>query len=263
MRWAFWQRGPSDAASDARAKRARSDDAPARTAPTTRLKVRARRRLIGAAALLLAVVVIVPMVLDPTPKPLPDNIPIDIPSEKTPFSPRLSLPTLPEPGAAPAEPPETKASPAAEGDDTKADAPTSDGVKASAPKATAEKAPEKGAERTADKAAKPPETAKRAAESVTEEARVRDLLEGRADKSGNAAAGKYVVQAAALGSEAAARELSERLKKAGFAPFTERVDVKDGVRYRVRVGPYATRDEAERARARLRAIGVGANVVTV
>ncbi|MFN3564374.1 MAG: SPOR domain-containing protein [Burkholderiaceae bacterium] len=76
-----------------------------------------------------------------------------------------------------------------------------------------------------------------------------------------AASGKYLLQAAALGSESAAHELVERLKKAGFPSFTERTDTKDGVRFRVRLGPYATRDEAERARARLRAMGIDASVV--
>src|SRR2546425_998257 len=52
------------------------------------IRARMRRRLIGAAALLLGTAVVVPMMLDPAPRPLPDNIPIDIPSERTPFAPR-------------------------------------------------------------------------------------------------------------------------------------------------------------------------------
>jgi cell division protein FtsN len=34
------------------------------------------------------------------------------------------------------------------------------------------------------------------------------------------------------------------------------------MRYRVRAGPYATREEAERVRARLKSLGISANIVT-
>jgi DedD protein len=49
-------------------------------------KKRARRRLIGAVVLVLAVVIVLPMILDPDPKPVADDIAIQIPSRdsKTP-----------------------------------------------------------------------------------------------------------------------------------------------------------------------------------
>src|SRR5882724_9617158 len=72
--------------------------------PATVLKVRARRRLIGAAALLLAAAILVPLLLDRAPRQTADNISIDIPSEKQPFTPRLSLPPVPDPGQTPIAP---------------------------------------------------------------------------------------------------------------------------------------------------------------
>src|SRR5215470_11528113 len=48
--------------------------------PTLPEKQRARRRLVGAIALVIAAVVILPMVLDSHPKPVTDDISIDIPS---------------------------------------------------------------------------------------------------------------------------------------------------------------------------------------
>jgi DedD protein len=78
----------------------------------------------------------------------------------------------------------------------------------------------------------------------------------------SAKGGKFAVQAAATSTEQAARELADRLKKSGLAPYTERVDTPDGARYRVRVGPYATREDAERVRARLKSLGINANVVS-
>src|SRR5579872_3690988 len=49
-------------------------------------KKRARRRLVGAIALVLAVVIVLPMVLDSEPKPLADDISIQIPSHDKPAS---------------------------------------------------------------------------------------------------------------------------------------------------------------------------------
>jgi DedD protein len=52
--------------------------------PTLPEKQRARRRLVGAIALVLAAIVILPMVLDSHPKPVTDDIAIDIPSRPAP-----------------------------------------------------------------------------------------------------------------------------------------------------------------------------------
>ncbi|MGI4856516.1 MAG: hypothetical protein ACRYHA_06260, partial [Janthinobacterium lividum] len=52
--------------------------------PTLPEKQRARRRLVGAVALVLAAVVILPMVLDAHPKPVTDDIAISIPAQDTP-----------------------------------------------------------------------------------------------------------------------------------------------------------------------------------
>jgi DedD protein len=188
--------------------------------PTAALRVRARRRLIGAAALLLAAVIVVPLVLDRAPRPTVDNIPIDIPSEKTPFTPRLSLPPVPDAGQTPIAPPPDL--PAAES--------------------------EKG--KTETKEAKPADTKAKSATDAKS-----------AETAAKSKGSKIVLQAAALSTDAAAQDLSERLRKAGFATFTEKVDTADGVRFRVRVGPYATRDEAQRAQAKLRSMGVSATLV--
>jgi DedD protein len=201
------------------------------------VRVRARRRLIGAAALLLAVAIVVPMTLDPEPKPTADNIAIDIPSEKTPFTPRLSLPPVPGPENAPVAPPADSAS-------APALAPNAD-IADEAPKAPL----------------KPLENKK-----ADEQQRARTLLEGKAaakSAGAGAKAERFAVQAAAPASEAAARELAERLKKGGLTPYMEKVDTSQGARYRVRLGPYASRDEADGVRNRLKAQGISANLITL
>ena len=224
---ALWRR--KDPPEEPRSKRSSSqaaDQTPGRAEPADAVRVRARRRLIGAAALLLTAAIVVPMLLDPEPKPTADNIAIDIPSEKTPFTPRLTLPPVPAPDNVPVAPPQESAPIQEKAEDS---------TKAEAKK--------------------------------VEEQRARALLEGKSKTA--AAAGtsdktaRFVVQAAAPASETAARDLAERLKKSGLAPYMEKVDTKQGVRYRVRLGPYASRDEADGVRARLKAQGISANLVTL
>ena len=79
--------------------------------------------------------------------------------------------------------------------------------------------------------------------------------------AGDPATGKIFLQAGALSHESAARELANRIAKSGLAPFVERTGTGEGVRFRVRLGPFASRSEAEHSRARLRALGVDANIV--
>jgi DedD protein len=246
MALAFWRDKEATVEQRGAPSRQRPDAADGND-PAHALRVRARRRLIGAAALLLAVAILVPLLLDPAPRTTADNIPIEIPSERQPFTPRLSLPPVPDPGQTPIAPPpdlpaepEKPAAPVTPRGEPKSDAPQP-AHSASEPKPDAKEAP----------------AAAKLAESKPKPA---------AEKTPPAAAkqrgGKIVLQAAALSTDAAAQDLSERLRKAGFAPFTEKVDTAEGTRFRVRVGPYTTRDEAQRAQARLRALGIGATIVT-
>lgn len=270
MRWAFWRKddGAKPAGRSPRSTDRALDDAdPGRADPAQALRVRARRRLIGAAALLLAAVIVVPMVLDPAPRPVPDTVPIDIPSEKTPFNPRLPLPPVPDPaqGAAPIDSGDAgKADGAAKPSTSPA---TESGKDASTPAGPAkgtEAAPAKPAEKAGSKTPDKPagEAVKDAAKS-SDAQRARDVLEGKSTTPAAKASadGKFFVQAAAPRSESAASELAARLKKSGLPAFTERVQASDGTRWRVRVGPYTTRAEAERARARLRELGTGADLI--
>lgn len=225
---AFWRR--KDTTADSASKRASSrsaNETAARIEPADIVRVRARRRLIGAAALLLTVAIVVPMLLDPEPKSTSDNIAIDIPSEKTPFTPRLTLPPVPAPENVPVAPPQEVAP-------------------------VAEKAED-------------PAAAKAVEGKKVEEQRARALLEGKSKAATGAGdkTARFAVQAAAPASETAARDLAERLKKSGLAPYMEKVETKQGARYRVRLGPYASRDEADGVRARLKAQGISADLITL
>jgi DedD protein len=259
MGLAFWRSKKRTAsAGDKPASRpplSQDDDVDPRLDPAAGLRARARHRLIGASALLLAVAIIVPMVLDPNPRPVNENIPIDIPSERTPFTPRLSLP--PVPAADAGTPPPDQAPVVAP---AKAEPKTDARVEAKAE-----------AKSAAPATPKPPSEPKAAAkaETKTDEATpskaevARKAPEPPETAAPASKAGKFAVQAAAPASEKAARELVERLKKGGFTTYTEVVETKDGVRHRVRIGPYATREDAEKARARLKAQGINGNLVAL
>jgi len=201
------------------------------------VRVRARRRLIGAAALLLAAAIVVPMTLDPEPKLVADNVAIDIPSEKTPFTPRLSLPPVPAPENVPVAPPPDSAAPP--------------GRAGEAPKVT--------------EASKKAESSPADAKKTEEQQRARALLEAKtaAKSTTPGKAERFAVQAAAPASEAAARDLADRLKKGGLTPYMEKVETSQGARYRVRLGPYASRDEADGVRNRLKAQGITADLITL
>lgn len=241
---AFWRRKSNTAKSArVRVQGAASldsvDEESGRIEPAAAVRIRARRRLIGAAALLLTAAIVVPMLLDSQPTPVPDNIAIDIPSEKTPFTPRLPLPPVPSPDNVPVAPPPDVAP-----------------IPAPSPAPVPALVPEKADE--------PP--VKAVDGKKVDEQRARALLDGKANAKPNVASAKaarFAVQAAAPASETAARDLAERLKKAGFASYTEKVDTKQGARYRVRLGPYASRDEADGVRDRLKAQGIGANLITL
>jgi DedD protein len=61
----------------------------------------------------------------------------------------------------------------------------------------------------------------------------------------------FVVQLAAFSDDKGANALANKLKRNGYAAYTEPVQASGRTLYRVRVGGYATRDAAGEARARL------------
>jgi DedD protein len=236
MKLAFWKGKPSRGSpADSAAGGVQPDfdsapgDGDADEARVDQLRVRARRRLVGAAALLLLVVVLVPMLLDPTPRAVPDNIPIALPSERTPFAPKPPAPPVEAPSSA----------------NSAASVPAAPGSAADAAAVAGEG--QAGKNTTGAAGAAKPETKPAPAHKA-------EAHEG---------AGRFIVQAAALAKESAARDLASRLGKSGLATFVERTESNGNTRYRVRLGPFATRDDAERARARLHELGVSSNIVGV
>lgn len=90
------------------------------------------------------------------------------------------------------------------------------------------------------------------ASSLDEQTRRR----ARAGTSRAAAAREFVVQVGAFSVETNARALQERLTTMGHRAWIDREDL-----YRVRIGPFTTRDQAVEARAALEANGLSAMIL--
>ncbi|KQN75335.1 sporulation protein [Duganella sp. Leaf61] len=123
--------------------------------------------------------------------------------------------------------------------------------------------------RAADiKAAEAKAAAKPAAESKqAQDARALAILEGKTAKppgASNVAAEsgqKFVLQVAALSDQAKVSELRERLKQAGINSYTQKAP--SGEVTRVRVGPFGSKEEAEKVRAKLQSMGLAGRLETV
>ena len=77
-------------------------------------------------------------------------------------------------------------------------------------------------------------------------------------------AGGFAVQLAALGSQADADAMRDKLRAGGFDGFVDTVSVGGKPLWRVRAGPQTQRADAERVRDQIKAkLGIGGNVVTV
>jgi DedD protein len=71
------------------------------------------------------------------------------------------------------------------------------------------------------------------------------------------------VQAGAFTDATKLQEARQRVERLGFKTYTQVIENEAGKRTRVRVGPYATREEADNAAAKLRRAGLAANVLTI
>lgn len=69
------------------------------------------------------------------------------------------------------------------------------------------------------------------------------------------------MQVGAFADAAAAREVRQKVEKLGLKTYTQVLETPAGSRIRVRVGPYASRDEAEKAAAKVKTAGLPTAIV--
>jgi DedD protein len=213
------------------------------------LKKRARRRLVGAIALALFAVIVLPMVMDREPRPLSQDIQVRIPSQD---STGLASKVLPgKPAATPMPAPEPK--PAVE---LKAE-PQAKPEPAPAASPIAPVVPAMPAVIKPTPAAAPVPAAKPAAPAKKSEAAEKPAAKTVADAKSTAdGSGQWVVQLGAYKEAGNVKLLLSKLKGVGVPAYTEKLDSPQGSRTRVRAGPFASQDAAEKARARIKIIGV-------
>jgi DedD protein len=238
---------------------------------------RARHRLIGAAVLVLLGVIGFPLLFDTEPRPMSIDIPIDIPA-KTPKPALSSAPPAKESAkTAPAvvKPVEPSVS-------ANQSLGAREEVVEPGPQKPAEtplaKSPDKAPEKTTAKAAEKSETTSAAvpaksAPANVEADRARALLEGKpaakpvVEKAAAATpvggSERLVVQVGAFAEAAGAREVRSKLERAGLKTYTHVAKTPQGDRIRVRVGPFDSRAEADKAAARVKALGLPAAILTL
>jgi DedD protein len=234
---------------------------PAQSESIEALRKRARHRLIGATVLVAIGVIGFPLLFDTQPRPIPVDIPIEIP-DRNKAKPLAPLPS-----------PVTQA-PVATGTITPAPvASATVAAAAPAPKTETPAAPAPAASVAvaAPKAESPPQVAKaeakpeskpepKPAANAEDGARAKALLEG---KSVDVTEGRFVVQVGAFADATKARETRQKVEKAGLKTYTHVAETKDGKRIRVRVGPFASRAEADKAAQKIKGLDLPAAVLTL
>jgi DedD protein len=185
------------------------------SAAVVQARIHARRRLIGAAVLLLLGVLLFPLVFETQPRPLPLDLPMTV---------------APAKGAAPAVP---------------APAPMAGTVTRPAPPMIIE---------TAEPEPRPaPAAASAVAQASPAPAASTPVPEPN----------RFVVQVGAFADDATVRQTRQKVEKLGLKTYTQEVNTDAGKRVRVRVGPFATRDEAAQVLGKLKGAGLPGVVLTL
>ena len=213
------------------------------------MRRRARHRLIGASVLVIVGVVGFPLLFDTQPRPVSVDIAVDIPdratakplvdtSKQKPLSASAGLDAKEE------VVPETKAEVKAE----------------SKPEPKAEVKPEVAVAAAAAVAAVVPK-----AETKPEPAKAETKSDAKpaSKPSDSKDTGRFVVQAGTFSDEAKLRETRSKLEKAGITTYTQVIEGKDGRRVRVRVGPFTSRDEADKVARKIKQLSLQPQVLTL
>ena len=220
------------------------------------LKKRARRRLVGAIALALLAIIVLPIVMDSEPRPAGPEIQVVIPSQDG-----NSVSTRPRPG--PSVSTSAGVPSGLKGDGAFAQVVSSTSVSPAptpvrsvpgvAP--AAEKAPNLavGTGQSFEKPKTEMASGKSEAPAKSDTAKALAALEGKD-------ADQWYVLLGAYQNAGNVKQLSAKLKEMGLPVFTEKADSSQGARTRVRSGPFKSREAAEKARVRIKKIGVDGQV---
>jgi DedD protein len=238
---------------------------------------RARHRLIGAAILVLVGVLGFPLLFDTEPRPVAGDIPIEIPSRGDTTALTKAESDASSSGAVTAlekaEASEASTVPARDSLDAREEVVESTPANAAAKAVPAPVVPPSPVERNvvkdsdSDNKAKVAREAKLEAATATaaakrdaaESARAKALLESKKPSGGE----RFVVQVGAFAEAASARATRLKLERAGMTTYTHVAETSAGKLIRVRVGPFTSRAEVDRAAAKVKALGLPARILTL
>jgi len=213
------------------------------------LRKRARHRLIGAAILVLIGVVGFPMLFDNQPRPIAVDIPIEIPDK-----------AKVKPLSATAQP----ATPVAQGAVTTT--PASAVVAAPVAKVESKPEPKSEAKPEPKAEAKPAPKQEPKVEAKPEAKPAAAPVAKPAEKPAEtakapASTARFIVQVGAFAEVIKAREVRQKLEKAGLKTYTQVVQTPDGKRIRVRVGPYESKAEVDKVADKIKKLDLPAAIL--
>ena len=227
-----------------------------------RLKTRARQRLLGAVVLLIATAIVLPLLLDQSPRPLNSDVVIDMPEIKTapqPVRPPIAAYPPAKPATVvPAAAPSSSPAPLAEKAQVMVPRSSQSDPGLAQPVASSHKKTDKivHAQQTGQQA----ETDKPVRQAAGMPLAIDHPASAKAPSAPKNANDhlRYVVQLGAFSSAANVRQLCDRLKKAGVTTYTETLPSGST---RVRAGPYASYALADKTLAKISMAGIQAQIV--
>lgn len=226
----------------------------------------ARRRLLGAVVLLGIGVIGFPLVFQTQPRPLPVDIPIDIPN-------REQAPPLGSAGSAATQgaggatstpvakvPPSSAAAAVQQPPVEPASPPSATAVVAATPSPPApvevEVLPPSKGDRAKDSGTDPTAGSPKDGKKDTAQHGAKDHAKD-ADKD----RGRFIVQAGSYTDLDTVREVRQKLERMGIKTYTQAAVIEGVTRVRVRVGPFSSRQEAQEVQAKIKAAGVAASLL--
>jgi DedD protein len=234
------------------------------------MRRRARHRLIGASVLVVLGVVGFPLLFDTQPRPVSVDIAVDIPDRATakplvdtstpkPLSASAGLDAkeevVPDTKAEAKPEPKVEAKADVKPETAMAAAAGAAAVAAVVPKTETKpesaKVDNKPAVKPEVKAAEVKPDAKPEAKPATKPSDSKDT------------GARFVVQAGTFSDDGKLRETRNKLEKAGITTYTQVIEAKDGRRVRVRVGPFTSRDEADKVARKIKQLSLQPQVLTL
>jgi DedD protein len=212
------------------------------------IRKRARHRLMGSLVLVLGAVVGLPLLFDSQPRPVAIDTPIVIP-DRNQVAP-LTAAVAPKTGTV-KEPTPVQTEPAL---------PETATVAKSAVANPAGLDPNEEVVSKTNKPEPKPELKPEPKVEAKPEVKTDAKPDGKeAPKSEQPV--RSVVQVGAYAELAKAREVRAKLESAGFKTYTQEVETKDGKRIRVRVGPFPSKEEAEKTAEKIRKLNLQTSVL--